>query len=152
MLGEVGYLSAHDRSFSRDYIWLGGKPIAQVERRQSKNGKKNVVSVSFIHSDHLNTPRMATDTKGKVVWRWESDAFGGNLKHNRKAIDMDPDRDGRKTKIRLRFPGQYADAESQLFYNHHRDYDPTLGRYIQSDPIGLLGGINNYIYTTSENV
>jgi len=46
----------------------------------------------------------------------------------------------------VRFPGQYRDAETGLFYNTFRDYDPQTGRYVQSDPIGLAGGANPYLY------
>jgi RHS repeat-associated protein len=49
----------------------------------------------------------------------------------------------------LRFLGQVFDRETNNHYNHFRDYDPQTGRYIESDPIGLNGGINTYVYANS---
>ena len=67
------------------------------------------------------------------MWRWDTDPFGT------AAPNQNPS--GLGTFIyNLRFPGQYYMAETGLFQNHHRDYDPQTGRYLQPDPIGLAGG------------
>jgi RHS repeat-associated protein len=98
-------------------------------------------SVNYVFTDHLGTPRVITRaTDNQMVWRWDqADPFGvaqpnenpaglGNFKYN------------------PRFPGQLFDAETGLYYNYHRHYDPRTGTYTQSDPIGLGGGINTYAY------
>ncbi|MBI2313087.1 MAG: hypothetical protein HYU77_11360, partial [Betaproteobacteria bacterium] len=102
-------------------------------------------AVYYIHADHLNTPRVITDQQQRVVWRWDhTDPFGGNVP------DEDPDGDGQRFEFNLRFPGQYFDPETNLHYNYFRDcYDPLTGRYCQSDPIGLRGGLNPYAYVGS---
>ena len=87
------------------------------------------------HSDHLGTPLFLTDTDGVVVWRGEYLPFGEVFSE-----DTDPDGDGVEVEQPFRFPGQYEDAETGLYYNYFRDYDPTTGRYIEADPIGSLEG------------
>jgi RHS repeat-associated protein len=94
----------------------------------------------FIHTDHLNTPRLIANNQGATAWQWQNiDPFGNN------APNENPAGLGTLT-CNLRLPGQYFDQETNLHYNYFRDYDPAIGRYIQSDPIGLEGGINTYLY------
>jgi RHS repeat-associated protein len=111
-------------------VYLGDTPVAVLKN----NG------VYYIQTDQLGAPRAVADTTNKVVWRWDSDPFGA------APANEDPDGDGVTFAYNLRFPGQYYDAETGLHYNYLRDYDPSIGRYIQSDPIGLAGGINTYTY------
>ena len=98
------------------------------------------VQLHYLHPDHLGTPRLATDSTQRIVWRWDSAPFGDT-----PALE-DPDGDGQRFTLNLRFPGQYFDAETGLHYNYFRDYDPTTGRYVESDPIGLRGGVGTYGY------
>jgi len=92
-------------------------------------------------NDHLGTPQRITDSNGILVWKGTSEAFG--------KITVDPTS---LTNNSLRFPGQYADEESGLNYNYSREYDPLLGRYIESDRIGLSGGNNIYVYANSQSI
>jgi RHS repeat-associated protein len=98
----------------------------------------------YIYVDHLDTPRQITDTAGNVVWTWDNqDPFGNNV------ANENPSGLGTFTN-NLRFPGQYADKETNTYQNFHRDYDPSTGRYVQSDPIGLKGGsFSTYTYVGS---
>ena len=74
------------------------------------------------------------------MWRWDQqEPFGVNVP------DENPSGLG-AFEFPLRFPGQYFDKETNLHYNNFRDYDPAVGRYVQSDPIGLHGGLNTYAY------
>lgn len=122
----------------RETVWLGNRPIAQLHSKPGKSGF--VRTWYYIMADHLNTPRWVSDGSGDILWSWESDAFGTTLPNE------DVDGDGKALEFNLRFPGQYFDGESDLHYNYFRDYEPGTGRYVQSDPIGLLGGVNTYSY------
>ncbi|OZB35089.1 MAG: hypothetical protein B7X44_10885 [Halothiobacillus sp. 15-55-196] len=98
----------------------------------------------------MGTPRLATDAKQQVVWRWNEDAFGAKVstdqeQHGHRNHDWDHGR-SHDIEVNLRYPGQYYDAETGLFYNWNRYYDPSTGRYATSDPIGLSGGVNTFLY------
>ena len=96
-------------------------------------------SLAYFHLDHLGTPIEMTDRVGKTVWEASYQAWGevemvsGSLKQP------------------FRFQGQYFDEESGLHYNRFRYYDPSSGRFVSQDPIGLLGGGNLYAYVDNPN-
>ena len=103
----------------------------------------SVQSITYnIYTDHLNMPREIRDYANQQRWLWypeQAEAFGANLP------DENPASVG-TFEYNLRFPGQIYHPISQSTYNYYRDYDPRTGRYIESDPIGLAGGINTYAY------
>jgi len=76
-----------------------------------------------------------TAVSGAVVWSAKYSSFG----------EADVDASSTITN-NLRFPGQYYDSETGLHYNWYRYYDPSNGRYLTPDPIGLAGGINVFGY------
>jgi RHS repeat-associated protein len=100
--------------------------------------------VYYVHTDHLNTPRVVVNKANQIRWRWLAEPFGTT------APETNPASLGVFTQP-LRFPGQYADLESGLFFNWNRYLDPQTGRYTQSDPIGLAGGsFSTYDYVKSQ--
>jgi RHS repeat-associated protein len=122
----------------REYAWLGSIPIAVFMPDPANPSGEPLVY--FIHTDHLNTPRVVVDKNGVNRWTWFAEPFGTT------APTTNPNGLGDFT-FNLRFPGQYADQESGLFYNYWRNYDSSKGGYTQSDPIGLAGGsLSTYVY------
>lgn len=123
-----------------EYVWLGDTPVAVI-----KPGTPNPI-LYFIHTDHLDTPRLIANQTPATVWRWDNDdPFGGNM------ANANPSGLG-AFEFNLRFPGQYFDKETNQHYNYFRDYSPEIGRYVESDPIGLTGGINAYAYVDASPI
>jgi len=105
----------------RELIYLGDLPLVMVVAG----------AVNYIHVDHLNTPRLVANAFGTTVWRWDQrEPFGVN------PPDENPSGLG-AFEFPLRLPGQYMDKETNLHYNHFRDYDSAIGRYLQADPVGV---------------
>jgi RHS repeat-associated protein len=123
----------------REYVWLQGMPVAVLDGAPSSG------ATYYIQADHLNTPRVVIDRYGQQRWSWVAEPFGNSSPvENPVGVGS--------FQLNLRMPGQYWDAESGLAYNWHRTYDASLGRYTQSDPIGLAGGINTYAYVGGDPV
>ncbi|WP_073660839.1 RHS repeat domain-containing protein, partial [Pseudomonas aeruginosa] len=141
LLGEAEHDGSGRKLRAQYYLWLDSLPLATIDADYDAQGKVGNPTLLYLHGDHLDTPRLATDASGQIAWQWQSDAFGRG-----EALSQG------STQVNLRFPGQYYDAESGLHYNYFRDYDPETGRYVESDPIGLEGGINTYGYVNANPI
>ncbi|CBL46033.1 Hypothetical protein HDN1F_24500 [gamma proteobacterium HdN1] len=100
-------------------------------------GNASAEQIYYVHTDHLNTPTLVTDSNKTVVWEGVRKPFG-EIEEIVNSVRQP-----------IRFPGQYFDGETGLSYNLMRDYDARVGRYVQSDPIGLMGGVNLYAYANN---
>ncbi|AJQ94338.1 RHS repeat-associated core domain-containing protein [Gynuella sunshinyii] len=110
----------------REYLYLGEQAIAM---------KVSGNRLYYVHNDHLNTPRILTDQDQNKVWEIQTTPFGEISEEITTGI----------TQLKG-FPGQMRDPETGYSDNWNRTYDPSIGRYLQSDPIGLGGGLNTYGY------
>jgi RHS repeat-associated protein len=107
----------------REYVWNGWEPVAVIEGGV----------ISFVRADHIGRPVFATNAAGTKVWTATYQPFGG-VHTSTGAVPS------------ARFPGQWFQSESGLHQNWMRDYDPTTGRYLQADPLGLVDGASVYGY------
>jgi RHS repeat-associated protein len=121
-------------------------PLAQVH-----NGH-----LHHLHTDHLGTPLEASNDAGELTWRVTYRTWGNVVREEWEegiasglGSEADADPSQRRITQNLRFQGQYFDAETGLHYNRFRYYDPTVGRFVSQDPIGLKGGFNTFQYATN---
>jgi RHS repeat-associated protein len=126
--GLLAAESSSSGTIKAEYIYLNGQPLAKIEGN----------NIYYYHNDHLGTSMLMTDESQNIVWQGEYLPFGETLSVTGSVTNN------------LRFPGQYFDSETELHYNYYRDYNPVIGRYVESDPIGLNKG-ENHLYTYTLN-
>ena len=114
----------------KEYVWLDDMPLAVIDKSSGTE------KIYYIHTGQIDEPLVMTDASKAKVWDGYVEPFGKAQVFGTATASLD-----------LRLPGQWAQLESGgLSQNWNRDYDPTLGRYVQVDPIGLGGGDNPYAY------
>ncbi|GAB4319013.1 MAG: hypothetical protein Kow0074_08560 [Candidatus Zixiibacteriota bacterium] len=124
----------------RHYVYADVRalvPFMFVEYK-SQSAPPETGTPYYIFTNHIGVPVRVEDEQGRTVWRAQVEPYGRVRVQAGSRIDLS-----------LRFPGHYYDAETGLHYNRWRYYDPALGRFIQSDPLGLIAGTNLYAYSSS---
>ncbi|MCU7830047.1 MAG: hypothetical protein KZQ85_13360 [Candidatus Thiodiazotropha sp. (ex Myrtea sp. 'scaly one' KF741663)] len=118
----------------KQYLYLSGRPFAMLQ-----DG-----TLYAIHTDWRHAPVSITGPDGNIVWQADYSPFG------QAEVESDPDGNGEHLQFNLRLPGQYHDVETGTAYNLYRDYDPQSGRYLTSDPLGAVAGLNTYAYVDND--
>lgn len=165
---RIADLDAKGR-ITRQYIWLADQLIATLDARQPKDLQApadgswqaltqtiqtlwssltgNEDRLAFVHVNHLGAPIAATDASGQAIWQADYAPYGGLIRTSTSANSKPA------YTLALRLPGQWEDAESGLYYNDFRYYDPRAGRYLSPDPLGrvaeALGSPNAYAYVNN---
>ena len=146
------------------FVWDGNVPLHEWQEVSSDAGRADVTTWLFdqdtfipaaklaangesfsIVSDYLGTPLQAFDNNGNKVWEQELDIFGRKRRKNCNNSSFIP----------FKYQGQYEDAETGLYYNRFRYYDPNVGSYICQDPIALEGGnptIYGYVFDNNTEI
>ncbi len=130
-IAEVRHYRDGDLVSRRHWIHNGWELL--VQQRQTVNGSWET---DFVTSGHNGEPQAIFNPQGEIRWQAPRTNLWGQ-RYTDNTENLDPG---------LAFAGQYRDAESSLCYNRFRYYDPNGGCYISPDPIGALGGDNNYAY------
>lgn len=123
----------------------GRTPLTQLERRTGSGTGYRLddpdARFFAIVTDLIGSPSELVDEHGTVAWRTRTTVWGSTT-WNRDATAYTP----------LRFPGQYDDAETGLYYNCFRHYDPTTARYVSPDPLGLGAAPNPVTYVNNPHM
>jgi RHS repeat-associated protein len=146
--GPAQLLAEHGPSGWTNYLWFGGELVGLLTPTTS-----SILSwfedfpivlghpgIKYVHNDHLGRPEAVTSGSKVELWRARNYAFDRQV-----SLDLIGG-------LNIGFPGQYYDAESDLASNGYRDLDPKGVRYVQSDPLGVLAGVNTYVYVGGDPV
>lgn len=134
LLAETESTAVAAKPVRYEYIWFAGQSVAQIDTTTN--------TTAWYFDDHLGTPILQTNSAAQVIWRAEYEPYGTVYAFRAGASNHQP----------LRFPGQEAADGLDISYNVFRWYRGGWGRYTQSDPIGLHGGLNLYRYAFNNSL